>query len=177
MLPAVNQTRTLTGSTCCSPKRIQDITTQEQSVADASLIDSYKSLVARLGEEKIPFRELENEDTVTVPTRLGDQNSQLHIRWEAVAGVVQFIQLVPFVVPPERRDAVAVLITRINAALPILGFTLNPQNGVAAYRVHAFLGNQAAIAPGLIGALIANAAKTTDAFLPILRKVALQPGT
>lgn len=136
-------------------------------------IRNYTELIERLQEERIPFRRVENEDAVAVPIKLGKEDSVLHIRWESTPGVIQFIQMLPFVVPQERIDSVAILIGRFNVSLPILGFTLNPKNGVVAYRTHTFLGKEASVAPGMLGALIAYAARTTTAFLPVLRAAAM----
>lgn len=133
-------------------------------------IDSFEALVAQLEKEEIPYRRMNNENTVAVPTRLGDEQSMLQIRWAATPGVIQFMQVLPFVAPESRRDDIALLIGRINMTLPILGFTLNPKTGVIAFRTHAFLGKEGAIAPGLIGAVIAGAVRTTKSFLPQLRE-------
>jgi hypothetical protein len=105
-----------------------------------------------------------------VPTRLGEEQSALHIRWEPVPGVIQFVQMLPVIVPEYRREKVAVLIGSINVSLPILGVTMNPENGVVAYRTHAFLGKEKKIAPGVIGAVIASAVRITKIYLPRLKE-------
>jgi len=143
-------------------------------MVDAKPISSFEGLIAQLDAENLPFRRAETEEAVSVPTRLGDEDSVLHIRWEAVPGVVQFLQVLPLTVPESRRDEMAILIGRINVALPVLGFTLNPKNGVIAFRTHAFLGKEGVIAPGLIGALIATAVRTTKTFLPQLRAAGME---
>lgn len=55
-------------------------------------IESFEGLIQQLEEEKLPFREAEDKNTLTVPTRLGEEQSALHIRWEPVPGVIQFVQ-------------------------------------------------------------------------------------
>lgn len=141
-------------------------------MVNSSPIGSFEALIDQLEEEKLPFRRVEDQNILTVPTRLGEEQSVLHIRWEAIPGVIQFIQMIPVVVPENRRDEVAALIGRINVSLPILGFTMNPENGVVAFRTHAFLGKEKAVAPGMIGAVIASSVRTTKIFLPQLRKAA-----
>jgi hypothetical protein len=133
-------------------------------------IESFEALIQQLEEENLPFRKAEEKDTLTVPTRLGEEQSVLHIRWEPVPGVIQFVQMLPVTVPEHRRDRLAVLIGSINVSLPILGFTMNPENGVVAYRTHAFLGKEKEIAPGVIGAVIASAVRITKIYLPQLKK-------
>jgi hypothetical protein len=135
-------------------------------------IPSFEALLAQLETEKIPFRRVESEPAVSVPTRLGDQESILHIRWEAIPGVIQFIQVLPLVVPEEQRNALTILLNRINLGLPVLGFALNESNGIMTYRTQAFLDGKGAIPPGLIGALIAIAARTAEKFLPQLQAAA-----
>lgn len=140
---------------------------------EAKPISSFEGLMAQLDAEDLPYRRDEAEDALIVPTRLGEkEDCILHIRWEALPGVVQFIQVLPFKVPSNRLDEMAVLIGGINVSLPVLGFTLNPQTGVMAYRTHAFLGKEQAIAPGLVGALISSCVKTSKTFLPQLRAAA-----
>lgn len=139
-------------------------------MVNKGLIDSFEALINKLEEEKLPFRRVENRQILTVPTRLGEERSVLHIRWEAIPGVIQFIQILPLVVPENRRDDLAVTIGRINASVPILGFTMNPKNGVVAFRTHAFLGKDKAIEPGMIGAVVASCVRTTKLFLPQLRE-------
>ncbi|NJM47786.1 MAG: hypothetical protein HC860_17785 [Alkalinema sp. RU_4_3] len=70
------------------------------------LISSFDALKAQLHRETLPFREVEGEPAVTLPTRLGDADSVLHIRWEPTPGVVQFIQPLPMTVPVDRRSDV-----------------------------------------------------------------------
>ena len=143
-------------------------------MVSTSPIGTFEELMAQLEEEKLPFRkDTITKDTVTVPTRLGKKNSVIHIRWAPIPGIIQFLQMLPFVVPENRRNDISLLISRINLELPILGFTLNQKNGVLAFRTHAFLGKESSIAPGMIGAIIASAVHTTKAFLPQL-KAALQ---
>lgn len=139
-------------------------------MAGKTPINNFEALVAQLEKEKIPYRRVNNENTVAVPTRLGQEQSMLQIRWEATVGVIQFMQVLPFVVPESRREELALLIGRINTKLPILGFTLRPKSGVIAFRTHAFLGKDGAVAPGLIGAVIAGAVRTTKSFFAQLRK-------
>ena len=139
-------------------------------MVSTSPIGTFEELMAQLEAEKLPFRkDTTTKDTLSVPTRLGEENSVIHIRWAPIPGVIQFLQMLPFVVPENRRDDIALLISRINLSLPIIGFTLNHKNGIMAFRTHAFLGKDGAIAPGMVGAVIASAVRTTKDFLPQLR--------
>lgn len=133
-------------------------------------ISTFKELLTQLEEEKLPFRKDPTaKDTVTIPTHVGENNSAIHIRWAPIPGIIQFLLMLPFVVPENRRNDISFLIGRINLELPIIGFTLNHKNGVLAFRTHAFLGKEGAIAPGMIGAIIASVVHTTKAFLPQLK--------
>jgi hypothetical protein len=139
-------------------------------MVSTSTIATFEELMIQLKDEKLPFRrDTTTKDTLTVPTRLGEENSVIHIRWAPIPGIIQFVQILPFTVPENRRNDISLLISRINLELPILGFTLNHGNGALAFRTHAFLGKQGAIAPGMIGAIIASAVRTTKAFLPKLK--------
>ena len=131
--------------------------------------ENLDALVAQLETERIPFRKEENEPIINIPTRIVEKESLLPIQWEPVEGVVQFIQLLPFIVPEEERKAVAVLINRINFALPILGFVLNEKNGVLTYRTQAVLNEKKAIPPGFIGAFIALSIHNSEQFLTQLQ--------
>ncbi|MGD9212949.1 MAG: hypothetical protein PVI90_19345, partial [Desulfobacteraceae bacterium] len=73
-------------------------------------LESYEDLLADLKDRKIPFRRVAGETSLSIPTRLGDQNAVLHIRWEPTPGVIQFIQVLPLTVPGEHRDVLMILL-------------------------------------------------------------------
>ena len=137
-------------------------------------IQSFDALLSQMEKEKIPFKKADGEPSLSVPTRLGDQEAVLHIRWEAVPGVIQFIQVLPLTVPQAQREKVSVLMNRINFVLPVLGFALNEKNGIMIYRTQTFLDRNGAIPPGMIGAMIAISAHTAEKFLPQLKAAAGQ---
>ncbi|MGF1525206.1 MAG: YbjN domain-containing protein [Candidatus Competibacterales bacterium] len=133
-------------------------------------IDSYEALKAQLDQEGLPYREAEDvENTISLPTRLGEEDGILHIRWEPTPGVVQFAQALPIIVPEESRPAVGNLLHRINHRLAVTGFTFNEERGTIAFRTQSFLGAEGFMAPGLIGALVATCARTAAQYMGEIR--------
>jgi hypothetical protein len=132
-------------------------------------LENFGALVTQLEIEQIPFRKDEDEPILNIPTRLLEKESLLQIRWEPIQGIIQFIQVLPLIVPEKQREAVMLLINRINFSLPVLGFTLNEKTGVLTYRTQAFLNENKAILPGLIGALIALSIRNSEQFLTQLQ--------
>lgn len=131
-------------------------------------LGSFNALVAQLQNEKIPFRSYENK-SIIIPTLLLGKDSILQIHWEPVQGVILFVQVMPFTIPEERINEVAVLINRINSVLPFLGFVLNEKSGVLTYRTQVFLNENRAIPPGLIGALMSFSIRYSEQFLTQLQ--------
>jgi hypothetical protein len=117
-------------------------------------LQNFNDLLAQLEIEKILFNQVENEPVVRIPTRLGAQDGILYIYWEPIPGVIQFIQILPFTIPKDRRKTMTTLLNRINFNIPVLGFALNEKTGVLTYRTQAFLNENNSILPGMIGALV-----------------------
>lgn len=132
-------------------------------------IETFDALATQLESENIPFKRDENEPILNIPIHLLGKESLLQIRWEPMRGVIQFIQVMPFIVPEEQRNEVSVLINRINFALPVLGFVLNEKKGVLTYRTQAFLNEKNAISPGLIGVMMALSIRNSEQFLTQLQ--------
>ncbi|MGI9420090.1 MAG: YbjN domain-containing protein [Geminicoccaceae bacterium] len=135
-------------------------------------IASFAELKAQLGRENMPFREVDGEQAVSFPTRLGDADSVLHIRWEPTPGVVQFIQPLPMTVPVGRRADVARALHRINLKLALLGFTLDEETGHVAFRAQAMMADMQGLLPGMIGLMIRTSIETAATHWPGLRAIA-----
>ncbi len=138
-------------------------------------VGSVEQLLAQLEKEGIPYLRLSSQETVSIPTRLGDEEGVLHIRWQGEAGLVQFVHPVPLEVPFERRAEMLEALNRVNHQLAVLGFTLNPDDGYCSFRTQAFLDPEGCLLVGLVGALIATCARTVLEYLPALRAVAIPP--
>jgi hypothetical protein len=141
-------------------------------------LQNFKDLLDQLEIEKIPFNRVENESIVRIPTHIGDQDAILYISWEPLPNVIQFIQILPCIVPQGQREALTSLLNRINFNIPVLGFVLNEKNGVLTFRTHVFLNKNKSILPGMIGALISITIQTAAKFLPQLQEaMTLEPET
>jgi hypothetical protein len=135
-------------------------------------IDSFEALKSQLAKEGLPFRKVDGEQALSLPTRLGDADSVLHLRWEPTPGVVQFIQPLPLTVPPATRVEVGQALHRINRQLTILGFTLDEQAGNVAFRTQALLASGQGLLPGMIGIMIRSSIETASKHLPGIRAIA-----
>lgn len=135
-------------------------------------IDSFEALKSQLAKEDLPFRKVDGEQALSLPTRLGDTDSILHLRWEPTPGVVQFIQPLPLTVPPSTRGEVGQALHRINLKLAIQGFTLDDQSGNVAFRTQALLSIGQGLLPGMIGLMIRSSIETASTHLPGIRAIA-----
>lgn len=135
-------------------------------------IDSFAALKSQLAKESLPFREVDGEQALSLPTRLGDTDSVLHLRWEPTPGVVQFIQPLPLTIQPATRAEVGQALHRINLTLAIQGFTLDEQSGNVAFRTQALLSIGQGLLPGMIGLMIRSSIETASTHLPGIRAIA-----
>lgn len=135
-------------------------------------IATFEELKVQLEREGLPYRDVEGEPAVSFPTRLGDVDSVLHIRWEPTPGVVQFIQPLPITVPPERRIEIGQALHRINHSLALLGFTLNEAKGFVAYRAQAMVSCGQGLQVGMIGLMIRTSIETAATHWPGLKAIA-----
>ena len=136
------------------------------------VIDSFEALKSQLAGEGLPFREVDGERALSLPTRLGDADSILHIRWEPTPGVVQFIQPLPLKVPPATKPEVGHALHRINLKLAIQGFTFDEEDGNVAFRTQVVLSADQGLVPGMIGLLIRSSIETASTHLPGIRAIA-----
>ena len=136
------------------------------------VIESFEALKSQLAGEGLPFREVDDEQALSLPTRLGDVDSLLHLRWEPTPGVVQFIQPLPLTIPLETRQEVGQALHRINLKLAIQGFTFDEEDGHVAFRTQVVLAADQGLLPGMIGLMIRTAIETANTHLPGLRAIA-----
>lgn len=139
---------------------------------ELQVIDSFEALKSQLAKEGLPFRKVDGEQALSLPTRLGDTDSVLHLRWEPTPGVVQFIQPLPLTVPPATRVEVGQALHRINLKLAIQGFTLDDQSGNVAFRTQTLLAASNGVLPGMIGLMIRSSIETASTHLPGIRAIA-----
>lgn len=85
------------------------------------LLERFADLLDLLRRDGVRHQPLKGESAVAVPTRLGELEGMLLIRWQADEGVVQLLQSIPLVVPAERVGALEEAILRINHALVVPG--------------------------------------------------------
>jgi len=135
-------------------------------------IDSFEALKSQLAKEGLPFREADGEQALSLPTRLGDADSILHLRWEPTPGVVQFLQPLPLTVPPATKGEVGQALHRINLKLAIQGFTFDEEDGNVAFRTQVILTANQGLVPGMIGLMIRSSIETASTHLPGIRAIA-----
>lgn len=62
---------------------------------------------------------------IALGVRAGDLEAPMLIRWQDNDGLVQFVQTMPFDIPPERVSAMEHAIVRVNHALAFAGFGMD----------------------------------------------------
>lgn len=144
-------------------KKIKNINSFKQ-------LESFEDLSAELEDRKIPFHRVVGETTLSISTRLDEQNGILLIRWEPFPKVIQFIHVLPLTIPKDRRKTLAILLNRINFTLPVTGFVMDEKRGALAFRVQGFLDFNGAIASDTAGSLFSLSIRTVKQFLPQLQK-------
>jgi hypothetical protein len=132
------------------------------------MVNSFEKLMAQLKQENIPFKPLHIQKILSIPSRVGEQTTILHIRWQTEPGIVHFVQPLPLTVPRSALGALAIFLHDINHKLAVPGFTLDVRTGRIAFRTQAFLDAGGSIAAGMIGALIATCTHTAARYLPAL---------
>ena len=157
---------------------------------DPNLVASPEDVFALLAADGVPHRVDAEHGQVLIPTRLGSEDAVLTLRWASADGLLQLFQDMGEVVAQPQIAAVEEAITRLNHAMPVPGFGLNPEQGRLYYRLTVPLrqGTTAcrrarrARSPSTrstctsrpvtaLRALFSAAVKNASDFLPVLRSV------
>ena len=139
-------------------------------MTSSEILQGFESLVSDCKKRKIPFHKPENENVICVSTQIGGQEDIIHIHWEPVEGIIQFIHILPLVVPAKLRNKMLILLNRINLALPNCGFTLDEKNGIITYKLCAFLNEIGRIHSSMIFGVIDISIRTVKEILPQLQQ-------
>ena len=104
-------------------------TTAEALMNDPNLVASPEDVFALLAADGVPHRVDAEHGQVLIPTRLGSEDAVLTLRWASADGLLQLFQDLGEVVAQPKIAAVEEAITRLNHAMPVPGFELNPEQG------------------------------------------------
>ena len=126
----------------------------------ARLIATFPELLAVLAEQNVPHTINADARSVEIPARNPPLDSVCYIRWEKELPFVQVICPLVSAVPVERHVELRAAICRVNNAIPLPGFGLDPERGTLYFR-HT-LGIAECISPGtfqLMVLAVMNAAR------------------
>lgn len=134
-------------------------------------ISSLETLLTYFEKREVSFHRTEtNKNTLSVSTRLDDQEGILHIHWDSTERVIRFVHILPLTVPKPLREKMIILLNRINLVLPISGFVLNEENGIIAYCSQAPLDKSGAVPHHMVDTVIARSVHTVKEILPQLKR-------
>lgn len=136
-----------------------------------SLLTRFDDLVDLFIQDRVLHRVDVARATVTIPTRRGELDGALSIRWQARDGVAQIIQSVPLSVPTERRAALGAALVRLNHGLALPGLGMNWDTGAVYYRLTLPLRPGGGLRPEDLRASFGFAVRTAARLLPALRRV------
>ena len=142
--------------------------------SDAHKIQSFQDLLALLVQDQVLHQSTGDPAAVAIPTRRGAMEGMLLLRWQAAQGVVQFVQSLPLEVPPDRVSAVEDALVRLNHALALPGFGLNPTARTVYFRVVLPLHPSMPVTDMMVRALFSATVRNAADFLPVLQRVALE---
>ena len=138
---------------------------------DPNLVASPEDVFALLAADGVPHRVDAEHGQVLIPTRLGSEDAVLTLRWASADGLLQLFQDMGEVVAQPQIAAVEEAITRLNHAMPVPGFGLNPEQGRLYYRLTVPLRQGRSLPVTALRALFSAAVKNASDFLPVLRSV------
>ena len=137
-------------------------------------INNFQDLLSLLARDQVLHQTTSDPNAVAIPTRRGTMEGVLLLRWQAAQGVVQLVQSLPLEVPIERVAAVQDAILRLNHALAMPGFGINPALRTPYYRVVLPLHASMPVTDMMLRALFSAAVRNAADFLPSLQRVALE---
>lgn len=138
---------------------------------DPNLVRSASEVFALLVADGVPHRADPELGQALIPTRLGDEEALLTLRWGSVEGMLQLFQDMGEAVSPEAMPAVEEAISRLNHAMPVPGFGVNPGTSRLYYRLTVPLQQGVSLPAPALRALFSAAVKNASDFLPVLRAV------
>lgn len=139
------------------------------------LLPDFPSLLEFLSEQQAPHVRDPGAPAVILHSRLGQQRAPVSVRWVVGDGAVYIEQQVPVHVPQGRVAEVAILVARINHALQVPGFGLDPDTGALTFRLVALLDLDGMLPVQHLQDLLATAAHTVGDHLAVLQASAAPP--
>lgn len=133
---------------------------------------SFADLLALLQKDGVPHEANLPGAELIIPTQRGALDAVLLLRWQQDAGVVQFIQPLPFEVPKERIPALEAAICRLNPALVVSGFELAYEQRRIGFRTTLPFMPRGGLTAEEIQAFFRVTVKTAADFLPTLSRIA-----
>lgn len=146
-------------------------------MTDPNVVTSFDDVTALLSLDGVSHRADPARDEVHIPTRLGAEEAVLMLRWNN--GFLQLFQDMNEAVEPARLADMDEAVTRLNHAMPVPGFGMNPSSNQLYYRLTVPLRQGGVLPSTALRALFSAAVKNAADFLPALRRVArgeLAPG-
>jgi hypothetical protein len=145
----------------------------------APRIESLDALIALLERDGMEVRPDREQNRVEVGNMLAGAPAPLLLQWDAERHVVQVVQALPWPVPVEKVATAESAIIRLNHALVVAGFGLNPNTRVAYYRLSALLEGDGSIAEPDLKRVVAVATRTAKEWGPKLASewAAVRPGS
>jgi hypothetical protein len=131
-------------------------------------IESLDALIALLEREGMEVRPDREQHRVEVGNMLAGSAAPLLLQWDAERHVVQVVQALPWPVPPEKVATAESAIVRLNHALVVAGFGLNPNTRIAYFRMSALLEGDGSIAEGDLKRAVAVTTRTAREYGPKL---------
>lgn len=135
-------------------------------------VRSFADLLALLQKDGVPHEVNLPSSEVIIPTQRGALDAVLLLRWQQDAGVVQFIQPLPFEIPKERIPALEAAICRLNPALVVSGFELAYDQRRVGFRTTLPFMPRGELTADEIQAYFRVTVKTAADFLPTLSRIA-----
>lgn len=136
------------------------------------LVRSFADLLALLQRDGVPHEANLPGSELVIPTQRGALDAVLLLRWQQDAGVVQFIQPLPFEIPAERIPALEAAICRLNPALVVAGFELAYDQRRVGFRTTLPFMPRGGLSAEEIQAYFRVTVKTAADFLPTLQRIA-----
>jgi hypothetical protein len=131
-------------------------------------IESLEALITLLQREGMEVRPDRDQHRVEVGNMLAGVAAPLLLQWDAERHVVQVVQALPWPVPAEKVSVAESAIVRLNHALVVAGFGLNPTTRIAYFRVSALLESDGAVAEADLKRAVAVTTRTAREWGPKL---------
>lgn len=137
-------------------------------------IQSFQDLLALLAADQVLHQTTADPSAVAIPTRRGTMEGMLLLRWQAAQGVVQLVQSLPVVVPEDRVAAVEDALVRLNHALALPGFGMNPTARTVYFRVVLPIHPSMPVTDTMVRALFSSTVRNAADYLGVIQRVAFE---